>query len=586
MGNVKKAATKPKREKNLQKKSSGKSAKTGFFSSIKSKIVMLLTGSIFVGIVLSIVLIIPSVRNNTMTLTKDYMDDITSAYGRVLDQNINISVMYLYADRLENLVGGVGLEGMDSSYFYVTSADGTILYHPDQSKIGTMAESSVIQDVVTQLGNGNIPDPAVKQYKYHGTQKYASYYVAGNGKAILLLTADKSEVMASVNKAFYTAIGAGIFIIVLLGIVGYLITAKLTRPILQVTTLINRLADMDFQEDAKTIKISKRSDECGTMAKALLALRESLVQVVTDIKNQSALLYETSAQLTGSANTTSGTVQNVEQAVSEIASGATNQAQETQKATEDIVLMGTMVEDTNSQVSALHNAADAIKESSDTANNTLQELDLINKKAIDSINVIYEQTHTTNESALKIKEATTLIASIADETNLLSLNASIEAARAGEAGRGFAVVASQIQKLAEQSNDSARQIDEVIYALLEDSEKAVKTMDEVKTIMEQQSENVSKAGTVFSQVETGITESINGIAQIADRTNKLNSTRSGIVDVVQNLTAIAEENAASTEETSAAVIEVANVMQEISDHAAELQNIASTLEKNISIFKI
>lgn len=586
MGNVKKAATKPKREKNLQKKSSGKSAKTGFFSSIKSKIVMLLTGSIFVGIVLSIVLIIPSVRNNTMTLTKDYMDDITSAYGRVLDQNINISVMYLYADRLENLVGGVGLEGMDSSYFYVTSADGTILYHPDQSKIGTMAESSVIQDVVTQLGNGNIPDPAVKQYKYHGTQKYASYYVAGNGKAILLLTADKSEVMASVNKAFYTAISAGIFIIVLLGIVGYLITAKLTRPILQVTTLINRLADMDFQEDAKTIKISKRSDECGTMAKALLALRESLVQVVTDIKNQSALLYETSAQLTGSANTTSGTVQNVEQAVSEIASGATNQAQETQKATEDIVLMGTMVEDTNSQVSALHNAADAIKESSDTANNTLQELDLINKKAIDSINVIYEQTHTTNESALKIKEATTLIASIADETNLLSLNASIEAARAGEAGRGFAVVASQIQKLAEQSNDSARQIDEVIYALLEDSEKAVKTMDEVKTIMEQQSENVSKAGTVFSQVETGITESINGIAQIADRTNKLNSTRSGIVDVVQNLTAIAEENAASTEETSAAVIEVANVMQEISDHAAELQNIASTLEKNISIFKI
>ena len=586
MGNVKKAATKPKREKNLQKKSSGKSAKTGFFSSIKSKIVMLLTGSIFVGIVLSIVLIIPSVRNNTMTLTKDYMDDITSAYGRVLDQNINISVMYLYADRLENLVGGVGLEGMDSSYFYVTSADGTILYHPDQSKIGTMAESPVIQDVVTQLDKGNIPDPAVKQYKYHGTQKYASYYVAGNGKAILILTADNSEVMASVNKAFYTAIGAGIFIIVLLGIVGYLITAKLTRPILQVTTLINRLADMDFQKDAKTIKISKRSDECGTMAKALLALRESLVQVVTDIKNQSALLYETSAQLTGSANTTSGTVQNVEQAVSEIASGATNQAQETQKATEDIVLMGTMVEDTNSQVSALHNAADAIKESSDTANNTLQELDLINKKAIDSINVIYEQTHTTNESALKIKEATTLIASIADETNLLSLNASIEAARAGEAGRGFAVVASQIQKLAEQSNDSARQIDEVIYALLEDSEKAVKTMDEVKTIMEQQSENVSKAGTVFSQVETGITESINGIAQIADRTNKLNSTRSGIVDVVQNLTAIAEENAASTEETSAAVIEVANVMQEISDHAAELQNIASTLEKNISIFKI
>lgn len=586
MGNVKKATSKPKKEKNMQKKRSGKSAKTGFFSSIKSKIVMLLTSSIFLGIVLSIALTIPSVGNNTLTLTKNYMYDMTSAYGRVLDQNINISVMYLYADRLETLLGGIGIKGMDSSYFYVTATDGTILYHPDQSKIGTAVESSVIQNVVNQLADGKTPDPAVKQYKYHGTDKYASYYVAGDGKAILVLTADEKEVMASVNKAFYTAIGAGAFIIILLGIIGYIITARLTRPILQVTTLINRLADMDFREDTKTAKISKRSDECGTMAKALLTLRESLIQVVTDIKNQSALLYETSAQLTGRANTTSGTVQNVEQAVSEIASGATNQAQETQKATEDIVLMGTMVEDTNSQVSALHNAADAIKDSSDTANSTLQELDIINKKAIDSINVIYEQTHTTNESALKIKEATTLIASIADETNLLSLNASIEAARAGEAGRGFAVVASQIQKLAEQSNDSARQIDEVIYALLEDSEKAVKTMDEVKAIMEQQSENVSKAGVVFSQVETGIADSINGIAQIADRTNRLNSTRSGIVDVVQNLTAIAEENAASTQETSAAVNEVANVMQEISDHAVELQDIASTLEKNISIFKI
>ena len=547
---------------------------------------MLLMGSIFLGIVLSLSLVIPSVGSNTLSLTQNYMNDMTSAYGRILDQNINISVMYLYADRLETLLGGVGIKGMDSSYFYVVASDGTMLYHPTTEKIGKPVENEIILDVVDKLAAGEIPEPALEQYDYHGVSKYSSYYVAGEGKAILVLTVDEDQIMENVNKAFYFAVGAGIFIILLLGIIGYIITARLTRPILQVTTIINHLANMDFREDSMTRKISQRKDECGIMARAIITLREALVNVVTDIKNQSALLYETSAQLTGSASTTSGTVQNVEQAVSEIASGATSQAQETQKATEDIVLMGTMVEDTNTQVSALHHAADAIKESSDTANNTLQELDSINKKAIDSINVIYEQTHTTNESAMKIKEATTLISSIADETNLLSLNASIEAARAGEAGRGFAVVASQIQKLAEQSNDSARQIDEIIYTLLEDSEKAVKTMEEVKSIMEQQSENVSKAGTVFSQVEIGITDSIAGIGEIADRTDRLNSTRTGIVDVVQNLTAIAQENAASTEETSAAVIEVANVMQEISDHALELQEIASTLEKNIDIFKI
>lgn len=587
MGNVKKSK---KEEQNTKKekrvKKTQQNHKTGFLSSIKSKIGMLLMGSIFLGIVSSLSLVIPSVGSNTMTLTKNYMQDMTSAYGHILDQNINISVMYLYADRLENLLGDVGIEGMDSSYFYVVATDGTMLYHPTTEKIGKPVENAVIPRVLDKIAEGDIPEPGLEQYDFNGTSKYASYYVAGEGKAVLVLTVDEKDIMENVNKALYTAIGAGAFIIVLLGIIGYVITARLTRPILQVTTIINHLADMDFREDSKIKKISQRKDECGIMARAIITLRTSLVNVITDIKNQSALLYKTSAELTGSAATTSGTVQNVEQAVSEIASGATSQAQETQKATEDIVLMGTMVEDTNSQVSALHHAADAIKESSDTANSTLQELDSINKKAIDSINVIYEQTHTTNESAMKIKEATTLISSIADETNLLSLNASIEAARAGEAGRGFAVVASQIQKLAEQSNDSARQIDEIIYTLLEDSEKAVKTMEEVKTIMEQQSENVSKAGTVFSQVEIGITDSIAGIGEIADRTDKLNTTRTGIVDVVQNLTAIAQENAASTEETSAAVIEVSNVMQEISDHAAELQEIASTLEKNIDIFKI
>ena len=166
------------------------------------------------------------------------------------------------------------------------------------------------------------------------------------------------------------------------------------------------------------------------------------------------------------------------------------------------------------------------------------------------------------------------------------MNASIEAARAGEAGRGFAVVAGQIQKLADQSNKSAQQIDEIIYMLLEDSQKAVQTMEEVKKIITQQSENVSETGTVFSQVQGGISNSIMGVNEIAERTSQLNTARTNIVDVVQNLTAIAEQNAASTEETSSAVIEVANVMQEISSHASKLQEIAYTLETNVDIFQL
>ena len=277
---------------------------------------------------------------------------------------------------------------------------------------------------------------------------------------------------------------------------------------------------------------------------------------------------------------------NVETAVNEIATGATNQASETQKATDDIVNMGNMIEHTNSQVENLTNTANLMRESSEEAAATLKELDNINQQAIASIDVIYEQTNITNISALKIKEATTLISSIAEETNLLSLNASIEASRAGEAGRGFAVVASQIQKLADQSNESANQIDQIIHALIEDSEKAVKTMDEVKTIMNLQSENVHKTGQVFEQVRDGISSSISGVGEIATKTTQLDKARGDVVDVVQNLTAIAQQNAASTEETSASVMEVSNVMQEIMENANRLKEIASILEENMNSFTL
>ncbi|MGN1171078.1 MAG: methyl-accepting chemotaxis protein, partial [Lachnospiraceae bacterium] len=181
---------------------------------------------------------------------------------------------------------------------------------------------------------------------------------------------------------------------------------------------------------------------------------------------------------------------------------------------------------------------------------------------------------------------TTLITSIAEETNLLSLNASIEAARAGEQGRGFAVVAGQIQKLAEQSNESARAIEAIIDELITDSEKAVATMDDVRQIMTAQSDKVEATGRMFAEVMEGIGQSINGVTTIAEHTANMDEARIKVVDIVQNLTAIAQENAASTEETSASVTVVNNVVSNISGSAAELNEIASALQASVGFFKV
>ncbi len=578
-----------KREKAHQKLKTLHTNRVKRLSSIKTKVSFVLLFSIVLTILMGLGTTIPSIWSNTASITESYMRDLTDSYGQILNQNLIVSAMNMSGERLGVTFGEAGLQGMESSYFYIINAEGNIIYHPSPDMLGKAVDIPAIADIMNQIKEiepGSAPEPGTFRYTYEGATKRASYYVTEKYNVTVVLCADEKEIFAPLNRVMGKAALICCSLAIILAITGYLSVAKMIRPFQTVTDIIGNLADMNFQEDKRLIKISDRKDETGVMARAITTMRNSLSDVVTEIKKQSSLLYTTSEHLSSRASETSNTVQNVERAVCEIATGANSQASETQKATQDILLMGTMVEDTSSQVTSLHNTADSMKESSDTASRALTELDAVNRHAIDSIDIIYNQTLTTNESAMKIKEATGLISSIADETNLLSLNASIEAARAGEAGRGFAVVASQIQKLAEQSNDSARQIDDIIYTLLEDSQKAVQTMEEVKEIITKQSENVSRTGSVFSQVQGGISESIQGVDEIADRTSQLNTARSNIVDVVQNLTAIAEENAASTQETSAAVNEVANIMQDFSDHAAKLQEIAHTLEANVDIFQL
>ena len=580
-------APKPAKVPKAPKVPKEKKEKKSGLHSMRFNVVLLVLLSIIISVASLLIMIIPVADNAISTLAESYMRDVCDTCGLNIDAALNRSGnVILNQAYLETLISDVCINDLDSSYAYVVGSDGTMIYHPDESKVGQPVENAAIKQVVADLEAGKEQQKGMAIYEFRGAEKYAAYYVTSNKAAILVITADRGDILSAKDAIYVRAGGAAIVIFIVLGIISFLIASKMTRPIVEITNVIKRFSSLNFAESPTTIRISKRKDETGQMARAIGDLREKLVTIVSHIKSQSELLYNASTELDTNASHTTSTVGNVETAVNEIATGATNQASETQKATDDIVNMGNMIEHTNSQVENLTNTANLMRESSEEAAATLKELDNINQQAIASIDVIYEQTNITNISALKIKEATTLISSIAEETNLLSLNASIEAARAGEAGRGFAVVASQIQKLADQSNESANQIDQIIHALIEDSEKAVKTMDEVKTIMNLQSENVHKTGQVFEQVRDGISSSISGVGEIATKTTQLDKARGDVVDVVQNLTAIAQQNAASTEETSASVMEVSNVMQEIMENANRLKEIASILEENMNSFTL
>ena len=579
------------------KEKTGSRAELGIpaLSSIRARIIfMAMCAIVIVGITLIAIFNSMSSRQ-FKDMVVSYMDDMAESYGKTM----NIRVADLARDGQEpdtafweEMVGGVNIMDLDGSYAYIVDGNGTMCYHPTADKIGNPVENEAVNEAVAQIQAGNIPKGTVSvKYEYKGEQKYAAYSVTDDGSYIFVITADEDAAMKSSggkmkssDEIFWTCIFWGCITMLLCMVGTFFCCNIIVQPLRRIVKLTMRFAGLDFREDQSQKKLSERKDEIGAISRAIDILRGELSGVIGKIEEHSETVMETAHRLNADTESIFGTVEQVDQAVQEMADGAMSQADETQKATENIVLMGSMIEENSMEMEELNKTAEGMYSSSEVAAQTLDKMDEVNRKAQQAIELIYEQTNTTNESALKIKTATTLITSIAEETNLLSLNAAIEAARAGEQGRGFAVVAEQIQKLAEESNESAKQIGQIIGLLMADSEKAVLTMDEVKQVMEDQNENVGRTKERFEEMHAGIDKTIEGIRLIAEKMEKIDETRINVVDIVQNLTSLAQENAAGTEETSASVTEVGEHMSRISTNAGELKQIADELQREMEVF--
>lgn len=422
-------------------------------------------------------------------------------------------------------------------------------------------------------------------------QDYFGYYVpltdetTGQIAGMVFAGMSQADAKKQILSIIYLIVGIVVVVAIICAVLIYRLVNKMVTKITAGVDALSKLSEgkLNVQMDSSLLQ---GKDEVGDICRAVNKLKENLTGIISSIMKDSNTLLGASEQLSEKTADTSNHMEQMEKAVGEIALGAGSQAEETQDATENVIVMGNMIEETVEELGTLSESAQSMKERGEAAIVALRELQATNQRTSESIGIIYDQTNETNESAQKIKEATALITNIAEETNLLSLNASIEAARAGEQGRGFAVVAAQIQKLAEQSNESAKQIERIILSLIEDSDKAVETMNEVKTIMEQQSENVTNTNEQVTSLLKDVEESLEGIQHVADKTSKINDARISVVDIVQNLSAIAQENAASSQETSASVAEIGTIVSEIAANATELKDISNRLDDSMSMFEM
>ena len=239
------------------------------------------------------------------------------------------------------------------------------------------------------------------------------------------------------------------------------------------------------------------------------------------------------------------------------------------------------------------------KDAFDVINSSDTSLNLV-KESMSSVEEILGMIESMNkvveESSAKIKELEALskkieefaavISSISNRTNILSLNASIEAARAGEHGKGFAVVADEIRKLAEQSRESASQITGIIELLIRNSNTTVDTMKKVTDMIDQQGEELNQTKSVFGDLDKEIGMVGDAVDNIRNEVEQLNNLKNSVMGAVDNLAAIAQENAASTEETSASMQQLGNLVAECKKDVEQIVIMSETLAKNTNKFTL
>lgn len=506
-------------------------------------------------------------------------DFIMLESGNVIKGTFVVSGNYSLADQLSSG------SGIDVSLYYGNRVVVTSLMDQDNSRMTEGTVSSEVENTVLNQGKEYFAEDVEL-----GAEHYYGYYMPivneeGSTYGMIFTGKKSANVNAQIASDAFKMSLISVAVIAAALILTAVMAVSIARALKHMMGLFGKVADGNLSE-VHDEKGSRRRDEIGAMLCGIAKLRVSLRDMIGSIQHSIGVLTQSADELEQSASLTSSESDKVDQAISEISGGAASQAEETEAAMSDIEKMGHIISEMTGDISAMTQITSEMGRAGEDADRILDELSEFTKKTTGAVDVIAQQIQATNDSAQQIQKAVEMITSIADETNLLSLNASIEAARAGEQGRGFAIVATQIQKLAEQSSNSAQQIEQIIRVLLNDAQTTVQTMDQVVEIVASQEQKLGQTGECFETVSRGIRDSLGKMEHIEEQSKVLDDARGQMVQMITSLSAISEENAAASEETASSTAQLNERVKQITREAAVLKELAVDLEKQIGIFRV
>lgn len=565
--------------------------------NLKKKILAITIGPVLILGIITILFTVTMVKNSMMDETKDALKGTAAATLAAYDQNTGDYLETSNGDiwkgsynisKSENLVDRIkDNTGMDVTFFYGDKRIMTSAMDENGNRILKSKAGDVIVEKVLNGGEEYFSEAV----SIEGTLNYGYFMpVYQNGSdtdivGMVFVGTNKQDKDAVVMRLLGSIVAAVAAIMLVCLIVSTKLASTISKNIRTSIKTVEKIAAGDLNVQVNN-KLLKSKDEIGDLSRVTITLRDAMQRTTLEINQNVQKLLEASSLLGTAADNTNGTMNKVRTAVNRIVENSTEQAENSKSTSEHMRLMGDNITETSAEVEALNSNAAFMHESSEKAAETLANLQRINGEVEQIIGEVQEQTNRTNDSVQQIYKATAFIASIAEETDLLSLNASIEAARAGENGKGFAVVAEQIKKLSEQSNQSSSEIEETAMMLSEDSQKAVEIMQKMQEIIMSQSESMQDTQKVVEEVVAQIANSMQSIQQIKETTEHLANVRNEVLQAVETLSNIAQDSVSGTKKTYEDTEEVVDTFKQVYMSAEQLREIADQLAGSVQYFHV
>jgi len=496
-------------------------------------------------------------------------------------QGTSVLVLSLKGDAIQTIIDNTKYG--QTGYAYLFDNTGLVIAHPDKSQILKLNITKSDAESLNQIGltmlktnHGN------GEYTFQNIQKEVVYTTIPKTGWRLVLTAPTNEFYGFASKLLYLSLTIGLGVGIIVVLLAWLISKQISKPIVALAQQTNVLATGNLN-----VNISEGFlGELGVLGRSLKIMTENLRNIVSEVHQSSSQITASALELSASTEESTSSVEQVARSIEEMATGASNQANSSQQIVQMVDQIANAIHSVNIMINKTVEGAKAAKESVDEG---MQAVINQNQKMEESLAVTQQVSNAIEqlvEQSAEVGVILSTISAIAEQTNLLALNAAIEAARAGEHGRGFAVVADEVRKLAEGSKQATEEIAKIVVGIQNGAQEAFDQMNKAKTVVESQELAVENTHRSFTSIATIVGSAGELMEEIKASSEKIGGHIKDISETIESIAAVAEENAAGAEEVSASTEELSATTEEIAASANSLALLGQQLDKAVSIFKM